>query len=251
MNRSWVRSRWLLGALIALAGALPARAQTSPDAETEFNAGLVHLRENRPALALEAFKKAAAKDPKNPYVQKGLGVAYLSLNKFEEAVGAFRKALEINPFYADARNDLATALILAGRRAEGKKELLAAFNDPQNPTPDLSARNLGQAYLEERDFAEAANWFRSSLGRNKTLVASYLGLADSLVGLGRTEEAIPVLEGGLKEVPGSAELLLALGDALYRTGRLADARSRLEEVVRLDGAGPAGRRAADLLKQFR
>jgi len=253
MNRSWLRRMSLLGlaGLIALAGALPARAQTAADPEAEFNAGLMHLRENRPGLALEAFKKAASKDPKNPYVQKGLGVAYLNLNKFAEAVAAFRKALELNPYYADVRNDLATALILAGKREEGKKELLTAFNDPTNPSPDLAARNLGQAYLEEKNFGEASNWFRSSLGRNKALVASYSGLADSLVGLGRPEEAVPVLEGGLKEVPGSPELLLALGDVLYRTGRLSDARNKLEDAVRLDPGGPAGKRAAAMLKQFR
>jgi tetratricopeptide (TPR) repeat protein len=179
-----------------------------------------------------------------------LGVACLNLRKFDDAVTAFRKALELNPYYADVRNDLAAALILSGKRAEGKKELLTAFNDPTNPSPDLAARNLGQAYLEEKNFGEAANWFRSSLGRNKALVASYSGLADSLVGLGRPEEAVPTLEGGLKEAPGNLELLLALGDVLYRTGRLSDAKSKLEEVMRLDPAGPAGKRAATLLKQF-
>lgn len=253
MNPSWLRRTSLfgLGAVAVFAMALPARAQTAQDPEAEFNAGLMHLRENRPGLALEAFKKAASKDPKNPYIQKGLGVVYLRLNKFNDAVAAFRKALEINPYYADVRNDLATALILAGKRAEGKKELLTAFNDPTNPSPDLAARNLGQAYLEEKNFGEAANWFRSSLGRNKALVAAYSGLADSLIGLGRPEEAIPALETGLKEVPGNPELLLALGDVLYRAGRLSDAKSKLEEAARLDPAGPVGKRAGDLLKQFK
>ncbi|HLA75957.1 MAG TPA: tetratricopeptide repeat protein [Vicinamibacteria bacterium] len=252
MNRSWTGNRPLaLAALVVWAVAAPAAAQTAGDPESEFNAGLMHLRENRPAMALDAFKKAASKDPKNPYIQKGLGVACLRLNKFDDAVSAFRKALVINPYYVDVRNDLGTALMLSGKRAEGKKEFLTAFNDPTNPTPDLSARNLGQAYLEEKNFPEAANWFRSSLGRNKALVAAYSGLADSLVGQGRPEEAIPPLEAGLKEVPGNAELLLTLGDLLYRAGRLSEAKGKLEEAVRLDPVGPAGKRAGDLLKQFK
>ncbi len=240
----------ILGVALCLT-AVSSLAQTPPDAENDFNTGLTHLRENRPKLALESFKRAASRDPKNPYVQKGLGVAYLTLNKFDEAAAAFRKALELNPYYADARNDLGTALMLGGKRAEGKKEFLTAFNDPTNPTPDLSARNLGQAYLEEKNFAEAANWFRSSIARNKTLVASYTGLTDALVALGRPDEAVPALEGGLKELPNSAPLLLSLGDALFRAGRLADAKARLEEAIRYDPSGPAGKRAGELLKQFR
>jgi superkiller protein 3 len=230
-------------------GAAPVRAQ-DPDAEMSFNSGLTHLREGRPQLALEEFKKAVKGDPKSPYFQKGLGLAYTQLGKFDDAVAAFRKALQINPYYVDVRNDLGTALMLSGKRTEGKAEYVTAYNDPTNPSPDLSARNLGQAYLEEKNYTEALNWFRSSINKNKSLVDAQSGLADALVGLGRPEEAVPVLEGALKDNPGELSLLVGLGDAYYRAGRFTEARARLEEVVKKDPVGPAGRRAAEMLKHF-
>jgi tetratricopeptide (TPR) repeat protein len=95
-------------------------------------------------MAVEAFRKAVREDGKNPYFQKGLGQAYLATGKYDDAVSAFRKALELNQYYVDVRNDLGTALILSGRRNEGKNEFLAAFNDATNPTPEISSRNLGQ-----------------------------------------------------------------------------------------------------------
>jgi len=220
------------------------------DSELSFNAGLAHLRENRPALALDQFKKAIKEDPRNAYAYKGLGLTYAQLRKFPEAIAAFRKALELNPYYVDVRNDLGTALVLAGKRAEGKAEFLAAFNDPTNPTPEISARNLGQAYLEERNYAEAVNWFRTSFSRNKSYPDPYLGFADAITAMGRPEEAVGPLEGAVKEAPGQPALLAALGDAYYRTGRFAEARGRLEEAVRRDPNGDAGRRAAELLKNF-
>ncbi len=188
-------------------------------------------------------------DPKNPYFQKGLGMAYAAKQKWGDAVDAFRKALELNPYYVDVRNDLGMALILAGKREEGKKEFLTAFGDPTNPTPEFSARNLGQAYFEEKNYAEAANWFRTSLNRNKAYGLAYLGLADALAASGRPEEALLQLEAGAKEAPDDVTLTLALGQAYLKAGRFTEARTRLEDVVRKDPTGAAGRRATALLKE--
>ena len=242
-------SRVALAALLMLGAAPLARGQAS-DAEANFNAGLAHMRDGRTALALEEFKKAVDKDSKNPYFYKGLGLAYAGQRRFEDAVEAFRKALAINPYYIDVRNDLGTALMLSGKRAEGKAEFLAAYNDPTNPTPEISSRNLGQAYFEEKNYTEAANWFRSSVNRNKAYPDAYLGLTDALMNLGQLDAAVAHLENAVKEVPDVAALRLALGEAYYKAGRFGEARAALEETRKKDPVGPAGRRAAEMLKQF-
>ncbi|HET6898008.1 MAG TPA: tetratricopeptide repeat protein [Vicinamibacteria bacterium] len=238
---------WML-AVAVCAPALAAAQQVDPEAS--FNAGLNHLREGRPAMAVEAFRKAVKEDGKNPYFQKGLGQAYLATGKYDDAVSAFRKALELNQYYVDVRNDLGTALVLSGRRNEGKNEFLTAFNDPTNPTPEISSRNLGNAYLEEKHYEEAVNWYRTSLNRNHSYPDAYLGLSDALFASGRIDDAVTTLESGAKECPQSAIVLLTLGEAYSRVGRLAEARSRLEEARKKDPIGPAGRRAAQLLQQF-
>jgi Tfp pilus assembly protein PilF len=234
--------------MIAALAVVPALAQSPPSAETRFSTGVMHLREGRVDLALEEFKRAAKEDPKNPYFQKGLGLAYASKREWKEAISCFRKALELNPYYVDVRNDLGTALIGSGDREAGKKEFIAAFSDPTNPTPEISARNLGEAYLEEKNYPEAINWFRTSLSRNKEYPDPYLGLAEALVGAGRLDEAIAQLEAGLEAIPGDPSLALALGQTFFRAGRFAEARARLEEAVKKDPAGPAGREAATQLK---
>ena len=244
MPRAACLAPFALGALLATSAA----AQSPPSAETRFSTGVMHLREGRVDLALEEFKRAAKEDPKNPYFQKGLGLAYVSKREWKDAIACFRKALELNPYYVDVRNDLGAALIGSGDREAGKKEFVAAFSDPTNPTPEISARNLGQAYLEEKNYPEAINWFRTSLNRNKDYPDPYLGLAEALVGAGRVDEAIAQLEAGAMEVPGDPSLNLALGQALFRAGRFAEARARLEEAIKKDPAGPAGREAALQLK---
>ena len=235
--------------VLALPAAAAAQAPKS-DGEGNFMAGLTHLQENRPTLAVEEFKKAIRADPKSPYSHKGLGIAYTQLRRYPDAIAALRKALELNPYYVDVRNDLGTVLVLSGKREEGKAEFLAAYNDPTNPRPELTSHNLANAYLEEKNYADAANWFRTSLGRNKQNAEAYLGLADALLALGRPDEVIGPLEGGLKELPGHVALLTVVGDAYYRAGRFPEAKSRLEDAARRDPVGASGRRATELLKHL-
>jgi tetratricopeptide (TPR) repeat protein len=246
---------------LALPGARHADAQAKPDADGMFNAGLAHLKDGRPAVALEEFKRAVRVDPKNALYYKGLSVAYSQMadlcppadggcreSNLKEAISAARKGLELNPLYVDIHNDLGTALLKLGKRDEGKRELLTAFNDATNPTPEVSARNLGQVSFEDRNYDEAINWFRTAIKRNKSYPDPYLGLADTLLATGRQDEALLALEAGVRELPGYPALLVALGEAYQRAGRLADARARLEEASSKDPAGPAGKRAQELLK---
>jgi Tfp pilus assembly protein PilF len=76
MRRTTMRTAPLRLALLVAVLAGPAFAQSPPQAETRFSTGVMHLREGRVDLALDEFKKAVKEDPKNPYFQKGLGLAY-------------------------------------------------------------------------------------------------------------------------------------------------------------------------------
>jgi Tfp pilus assembly protein PilF len=240
-----------LAVLLVTGGTAGLVAQSfNSEAEARFSVGLSHLREGRYDMAIDSMKQAIKGDPKNAFFHKGLGTAYAARQKWPEAIQAYKKALELNPYYVDVRNDLGTAYILSGNRDEGKKEFIALFSDPTNPTPEITARNLGQAYLEEQNFAEALNWFRTATARAATYVESYLGAADALLGLGRLEDAIQNLEAGHKEVPQEPQLNLALGQVYFQAGRFAEARTKLEAAARLDPRGPAGRKASELLKTF-
>jgi superkiller protein 3 len=226
------------------------KAAAASGGEIQFNAGLDHLRVGRLDLALEAFQAAIKESPKNPYFYKGLGITYLRLRKVDDAIAAFRKALELNPYYVDVRNDLGSALLVAGKREEGKKELLAAFNDPTNPNAAQTARNLGQAHLEEKSYSQAVSWFQTSVQKDAKYAMAYLGLGDTLVAMGRVDDAIRQLEAATKEVPDDLTLTSALGQAYYRAGRFGEARPLLEQVAAKDPAGAEGRRAVDLLGKF-
>jgi superkiller protein 3 len=233
--------------ILAVLWAAPALAQQG---EVEFNTGLNHLRDGRVRMAIKSFERAVDEDDENPYFLKGLGLAYIQANELKDAIKAFRKALDLNPYYIDVYNDLGTALILKGERDAGKQQYLTAFNHPQNPTPELSARNMGQALLEERRPEEALNWFRTSLQRNPSYSDAYIGIADSLRTMQRPDEATAQLEQAHEQLPEDVSLSLALAESYFAQGRFNDARSLFEGVASADPAGPFGRRATERLKGF-
>jgi Tfp pilus assembly protein PilF len=237
--------------LVALAAGPDLLAQDfNAEAEARFNVGLSHLREGRVDLAIDAIKQAIRSDPKNPFFYKGLGTAYAAKKRWTEAIEAYKKALALNPYYVDVKNDLGAAYMLSGKRDEGKKQFMALFSDPQNPTPEITARNLGQAYLEERNYAEALNWFKTASARSKDYPDAYIGAADALLGMGRLEDAILNLEAGAREVPDDPQVNLALGQVYFKAGRFSESREKLEAAARFDPLGAAGRQAAELLKTF-
>jgi len=231
--------------------AAPIAAQSfNAEAEARFNIGVSHIREGRYDMAIDAIKQAIRSDPKNPFFYKGLGTAYAAKLKWPEAIEAYRRALVLNPYYVDVKNDLGTALVLSGKRDEGKSEFLALFSDPTNPTPEITARNLGQAYLEEKNYGEAVNWFKTAMARAKNYSDPYLGAADAFLGMGRLEDVISTLEAGLKEIPDDLRINLTLGQAYFNAGRFSEARGRFEHVSRHDPSGPVGTRARELLRDF-
>lgn len=245
MQRTFVGMILLSG----LSLALPAGAGTNTaESDVAYNTGRNFLADGRAELAVERFKLSIELDDKNYFAYKGLGIALAKLQNYKEAEKAQRKCLDLNPDFADARNDLGTTLMLMGRRDEARKEWVSAHSSPFNPTPDQTAANLGQSYLEEKNFIEAARWFQKAIQQNESSPRALVGLSTALIEQNRLNEAILLLEGNKQQA--DPELLFTLGDAYYRAGRFPEARAKVEAVAKADPIGPWGRRASERLKHF-
>jgi choline-sulfatase len=88
--------------------------------------GLFQQRNDRAWLpqALRHFQAAIRLDPGLSDAYNGRGAVYLALNRGDEAVGDFRKVIELQPGNVNAHFNLAYALVGAGR----KKEALDALH---------------------------------------------------------------------------------------------------------------------------
>ena len=69
--------------------------------------GRLHLQSGNNEEALKLFEEAIGKEPQNAIAWGGKGVALVNLGKYQEAIDCFDKAIQLDPGYANAHNNLA------------------------------------------------------------------------------------------------------------------------------------------------
>jgi Flp pilus assembly protein TadD len=83
-----------------------------------YQQGQAHLRKGRAAQATVALEKAKRREPQKASIREALGIAYLRIQRYEEAEEEFRALLELSPADHYAHYGLGRALEKLGRDAE-------------------------------------------------------------------------------------------------------------------------------------
>ncbi|MFL6293054.1 MAG: sulfatase-like hydrolase/transferase [Thermoanaerobaculia bacterium] len=122
-------------------------AQDDSDPKAHENLGIVLLRRNRAAEARDELKRALALNDRLPIAWNTLGVALYQLEGPEAALGAWRRAYELDPQQYDALFNTGLVAASLGRRNEARAALsqFARTAPPQRFDADIrKARALLQ-----------------------------------------------------------------------------------------------------------
>ena len=79
-------------------------------ARAAYDRALSYLNDKQPAGALASLQEAININPTSPLYRDTLGVVLLELGRPDMALEHFKKAVELNPMYADAHFHMGTAL---------------------------------------------------------------------------------------------------------------------------------------------
>jgi adenylate cyclase len=86
--------------------------------------GWTYVLAGQPEEAIRSFERAIRQSPFDLWLSSrftGMGIAFIGLGRFDEAVAAAKKALSENPAFSTAYRCLASALAHLGREAEAKE----------------------------------------------------------------------------------------------------------------------------------
>src|SRR5439155_27566 len=83
-----------------------------------YQQGRDHLKQGRAAQATVALEKAKRREPEKASIREALGIAYLRIQRYEEAEQEFRVLLELSPADHYAHYGLGRALEKQGKQLE-------------------------------------------------------------------------------------------------------------------------------------
>ncbi len=109
-----------------------------------INLGLAYLGKGDNSKALEELRAVAAANPRNPVVRLSLGRVWFAMDKTEQAIAEYHKALEIYKDYGAAYYHLG----LAQLKLNNQDAARAAFQEVIRIFPDSDLGRLSMGYLD-------------------------------------------------------------------------------------------------------
>jgi tetratricopeptide (TPR) repeat protein len=196
-----------------------------------YGLGDVLLRKGQPDNAITYFRRALAIQPDYAEAHNGLGNAFLQKNQMDEAVIQFQRALAIQPGYAMAYNNLGNALFRKGQVDEAIISYQKALAiQPGNYEAD---DNLGNALLQKGRVDEAILHYQTVIGIKSGFAEAYNGLGNALLQKGQVDEAIIQFQKTLAIQPDHVEAHYNLGKALLQKGRTDEAITHFQTAIRI------------------
>ena len=183
--------------------------------------------------AIGLFEQSIAAYPKNSQAHYNLGLALRTRGEAQKALAAIRRAVKIEPRNFEAHNAIAGILLAASENLESaERHIHKALENNPNYAPALN--NLALFLKARGRTAEATSEARAAVGQAPQYAAARITLGALLIELGQTEEAEKTLRDAVALAPEDADAHTNLGAALNYRGARAAAEAAFERALELD-----------------
>ncbi|NRA28638.1 MAG: sulfotransferase [Parvularculaceae bacterium] len=206
-------------------------AQPALDFEAEFNKARQMITQGRLAEAEPVLTRLKSVMAPHSLIHEYLGFIAAQQQDLKKAIRHYRKAVKLDPGYADLKTKLAELLVQTGAEAEANKLALAVQRkEPENVTAlNLLGYIAGNA---GRD-AEAKAFFQSAVQLDPQRFEAWHNFGRFLIGLGAFDEALSALNQANNLRADHRDTLTYMGRAFVSLGSTADAITVLKRAVAL------------------
>jgi tetratricopeptide (TPR) repeat protein len=176
---------------------------------------------------------SCARDPnKRKISYLNSGDEYLSAHKYQEAVIQFRNAIQVDPKFAAAHNQLAQAYLALGNSEAAFRELNTTIDlDPQNPQARLSLATL---QIARRQYSEAQLTLQQVLKRDPTNAQAHALLSQKNLAVNDLPRAITELQKVVELEPGRTANYAALGAVQMAAGHSSEAEPAYRKATEIN-----------------
>jgi len=220
------------GAEKALRGYLASHNDSS---DALYLLGFVLNRLDRPAESLQIYTHAATIIQPASDDLKIVGLDYVLLGDYADAIKWLEKAVQFDPQNGDAWYFLGRAYYTRARLTEAQKAFQKVLDlDPRNARAE---NNLGLIFETQGNPMAAMTAYRKAIawqqGNLHPSAQPYVNLGNLLMEQGKLQEAAAPLEKAVALAPNDGFCRLRLGVSYRALGRLADAQLQLEKATQL------------------
>jgi Tfp pilus assembly protein PilF len=186
-------------------------------AEGYYMKGLSYLQEKNYEMASVEFNRSIQNDSNFKQSYYGLGIISDYQGKLDNAAKYYLTAIDKDPDYSEAYNALGVIYSKQRKWTEAIKVFDKALSNKLYTTPHIPYLNLGDLYMEQKEYEKAAEAYRES----KRFVNSewtIIKLGTALLEAGKTKEAIDEFQEGISLAPQNANMRYSLGLAYLKEG---------------------------------
>jgi len=184
-----------------------------------------------PDKAVDAYKKAIELDPAYFEAREELGLFYYYRGRYPEAAEEFHKAIDTAPGIVDAHTSLGGVLCDLGRYEEAEQALQESLNIRETAA---ALNDLGAIRVYQRRDAEAVDFYNRAIKIDPSNYLYLLNLGDSKWRLGRYRDAQTAyrkaMELSVSELNENPRLGRTRAFVAYFAARLGDQRRAEDEI---------------------
>ena len=168
--------------------------------------GEAYMSQNDYTAALNELLKAERTYTNDPHLHNDLGLVYMAKDRLLLAIEHFKKAVDLKPDYAPARNNLGTAYLAMKNWDSAIICFKEVSRDLLYATPHYPLTNLGWAYYNKKEFALAEQFYREALKIDPNFPIALRGLGLTYLAIGNPRDAVIFFERAVKYSPVFPEL---------------------------------------------
>jgi len=173
----------------------------------------------------------------NEKLLNAMGYEAFDRGDFTGAIPFFEKSLANSPDYPDATANLGIALFAVGRLEEADPWLERAANLSHPPSAGVLNARGKIAELQGRT-SEACKLWRTAIAIAPAFGEARRNLARALLRNHSPDEALAILDAGIRETPGDDRLHDTRAELLDAMGRASEAQSARELAAQQRGSNP-------------
>ncbi len=199
--------------------------------------------------AYAMWSDVAAKRPNNPRAQTMVGKAMADLDRDEEAMAHYQRALELDPTRYVAYNNIGNLYVKKGNDSLAIPYYRKSLR--HNSRYDTARTNLGYALIRAGRWQDGIDELKIVLDHGYSSSPVHYHLARSLTQIGKSEEAEFHYHRAMDIEPGNLKWPAHLAEHLANHGKIPQAIEYQRQVIRLNPGHAAGYNnlAISLLKQ--